>query len=423
MLKDELTDTKIKAAIRAAAGATKPTKLADGKGLHLLMKPNGSALWRFKYSMPRYANGNLISLGAYPEVPLKLARERRDEARRQVANNVDPSQVRKAAKAEAVNTFQLLAEEFVDKRMLHATPPLAPRTIQKARTQLREFIYPRFGRRAIKEITLKDVRDALQAITVEGKRIETAYKTKELLGRIYRYAINQYDESIRNIPADLETKEILGKRPEEHLAAILERPKVGELLRAIEGYEGQAATCAALRLLPHVFLRSTELRAAQWPEVNFETAQWRIPKSRMKPVKGVRQEHFVPLSRQALAILKDLHKITGEGEYLFPAIGPKRRPISENTLGTALRAMGYDSETQTPHGFRAIFRTIAAEDLEIRIDWLELQLAHEVKDANGSAYNRASFLPQRAKVMQSWSDHLDTLRDGSGNVVLFKKRA
>jgi integrase len=383
-------------------------KHADSDGLFVVIdRERGTFGWRFKYRIA--GREKLISFGRYPEVSLKRAREKRDEARALMADGKDPSEARQQAKRATGNTLQIIADEFVKNRMERATPPLSPRTIQKAKGQLREFIYPRLGQKPIQEITVKDIREALQAITVEGKRIETAYKTKELLGRVFKYAINQHEHlEVRNIPADLETKEILGKRPDDHLAAILERPKVGELLRAIDGYDGQPATVAALRLLPHVFLRSTELRGARWPEVNFKTAQWTVPKSRMKPGKS-RDEHFVPLSQQSLAILKDLHKITGRGEYLFPAIGPKRRPISENTLGAALAALGYDSETQTPHGFRAIFRTIAAEDLEIRIDWLELQLAHEVKDSNGRAYNRASFLPQRAKVMQQWSDYLDTL--------------
>jgi integrase len=386
-------------------------KHADSDGLFVVIdRERGTFGWRFKYRIA--GREKLISFGRYPEVSLKRAREKRDEARALMADGKDPSEARQQAKRATGNTLQIIADEFVKNRMERATPPLSPRTIQKAKGQLREFIYPRLGQKPIQEITVKEIREALQAITAEGKRIETAYKTKELLGRVFRYAINQHEHlEVRNIPADLETKEILGKRPDDHLAAILERPKVGELLRAIEGYDGQPATVAALRLLPHVFLRSTELRGGRWPEINFKTAQWTIPKSRMKPGKG-RDEHFVPLSQQSLAILKDLHKITGHGEYVFPAIGPKRRPISENTLGGALAALGYDSETQTPHGFRAIFRTIAAEDLEIRIDWLELQLAHEVKDSNGRAYNRASFLPQRAKVMQQWSDYLDKLRAG-----------
>lgn len=399
---------------KRAAPREKQYKLFDGGGLYMIVTPTGGKWWRFKYQFG--GREKLLSVGIYPEVSLAEARARCDDARKLLYREppVNPAVERKAAKLATSNTFQIIADEFVDKRMVKATPPLAPRTIQKARGQLREFIYPRFGQKPIHEITVKDVREALQAITAEGKRIETAYKTKELVGRIFRYAINQYEElPIRNVAADLETKEVLGKRPEDHLAAILERPKVGELLRAIEGYSGQPATRAALRLLPLVFLRSAELRGGRWSEVNFKTAQWCIPKARMKPGKN-REEHFVPLSKQALAILKDLHKITGREEFMFPAIGPKRRPISENTLGAALAAMGYDSETQTPHGFRAIFRTIAAEDLEIRIDWLELQLAHEVKDTNGRAYNRASFLPQRAKVMQQWSDHLDKLRAGKG---------
>jgi integrase len=412
-------------AIKAAKATEKPHKLFDSGGLYVLVNPptnrlpRGSKLFRFRYhfGLNRKGTGSaekVLALGEYPYVSLKDARERRDAALKLLHAEppIDPGAARKAAKRATANTFQLIADEFVAKRMERATPPLAARTIQKARAQLREFIYPRFGQKPIHEITVKDVREALQAITVDGKRIETAYKTKELLGRIFRYAINQYEElPIRNIAADLETKEILGNRPDNNLAAILERPKIGELLRAIESYSGQPATQAALRLLPHVFLRSSELRGAHWSEIEWKAAQWRVPASRMKPVKGQREHHIVPLSKQALDILKELKKITGREDHVFPAIGPKKRPISENTLGAALATMGYDSDTQTPHGFRAIFRTVAAEDLEIRIDWLELQLAHEVKDANGRAYNRASFLPQRAKVMQQWSDYLDKLRD------------
>lgn len=400
-----LTDS----AIKAAKPRPKPYKLSDERGLYLHVRPHGARYWRLKYRL--HGHEKTLALGVYPDISLAKARDLRDEARKQIASDIDPAVVRKAAKRATANTFQLIADEFVDKRMKHATPPLAPRTITKAEGQLREFIYPRFGQKPIHEISVKDVRQALQAITADGKRIETAYKTKELLGRIFRYAINQYEElPIRNIAGDLETKEILGVRPDNNLAAILERPKIGELLRAIDSYSGQPATYAALRVLPHVFLRSSELRGARWSEIDFNEALWRVPASRMKPVKGQREHHIVPLSKQVLDILKELKKITGREDHVFPAIGPKRRPISENTLGAALATMGYDSGTQTPHGFRAIFRTVAAEDLEIRIDWLELQLAHEVKDANGRAYNRASFLPQRAKVMQQWSDHLDRLR-------------
>ena len=396
-----LTDSVIK----RAKPKEKPYKLYDEHGLYLIIHNKGGKWWRFKHSIG--GREKLLSFGVYDLVTLAEAREKRDTARKLLAKGQDPGGARKAAKRAKTNTLRTIADEFVEKRMVKATPPLAPRTIEKARGQLREFIYPQLGQRPIHEITIAELRRALQAIPVNGKRIETAYKTKELLGRIFRYAINQYEDlPIRNVAADLETKEILGKRPDNNLAAILERPKVGDLLRGIEGYSGRPATVAALRLLPHLFLRSSELRGALWPEIDFNAALWRVPASRMK----TKVEHIVPLSKQALAILKDLEEITGDGQYLFPAIGARKRPISENTLGAALAALGYDSDTQTPHGFRAIFRTIAAEDLEIRIDWLELQLAHEVKDANGRAYNRASFLPQRAKVMQQWSNYLDSLR-------------
>jgi integrase len=401
----KLSDAKIK----AAKPTEKVHKLFDGGGLHIRVEPRGTKTWRLKY---RFGNKEkLLALGVYPAVPLQAARKLRDAARELLAATppVDPGAKRAEDRAAAGgDSFASVAEAFVIRRMVNAKRKLAKRTISKARGQLRRYVNPVIGDKPIAEVTDTDLLEILGHIESLDK-IETAYKTRELIGRIFRYAKAQ-KLCPHNIVADLEREALPGRPTENHHAAILERPKLGELLRAIEGYRGQPASRAALSLLPHVVLRSAELRGAKWPEINFKSATWTVPASRMKPVKGVREEHIVPLSKQVLAILKELKTITGNGEYIFPAIGPKARPISENTLGAGLAALGYSSDQQTAHGFRAIFRTIAAEDLEIRVDWLDMQLSHKVKDPNGRAYNRASFLPQRAKVMAQWSDYLDKLR-------------
>ncbi len=409
MLKDELTDTTIKVALRAAKHATKPVKLADGKGLHLLVKPNGSALWRFKYSMARYAHGNLISLGAYPEVPLKLARERRDEARKQIADGIDPSEARQDAKRATANTFAEVSELYIKLQ----EGRLAPRTVDKARWQLREFINPHLGRKPLNEITAPDLLLVLRKIEARGK-IETAHKTKELCGRIFMFGIAS-GLCERNVAADL--KLALKPRAGKNLAAVTDPAKVGQLLRALDAYSGQPGTSAALRLAPHVFLRPGELRAGRWDEVDLEEALWRIPASRMK----MKREHLVPLSAQSVAILKSLQEITGEGEFLFPAIGPKRRCISENTLGTALRAIGYMPDQMVPHGFRSMASTLLHELGFVSTD-IELQLAHADKNKIRAVYNRSERIKERTRMMQQWSDYLDSLRAG-GNVVPFKRRA
>jgi integrase len=408
MFNDNLTDTAIKAAIRAAVKhATKPKKLPDGKGLSLLVKPNGSALWRFKYSMPRYAHGNLISFGAYPDVPLKAARDKRDEARKLIAAGRDPSEVRQEAKHATANTFAQVAEEYISKQT-----NLAPRTITKARWQLR--LLPEISRRPINEISAKELLAALRKIEARGLT-ETPHKTKELCGRVFMYGV-ACGLCERNVAADL--KLALKPRPEQHLAAITDPVKVGQLLRDIDKYVGQPATKAALRLLPHVFLRAAELRNGQWPEIDWSAALWRIPGSRMK----AKREHLVPLSKQALAILRELQPITGEG-YMFPAIGPKQRPISENTLGYALHGLGYSSDVHVPHGFRSTASTLLHE-----LGWdsrdIELQLAHADSNKIRGIYNRAERIKERTRMMQQWSDYLDQLRTGDANkVVPFKKHA
>jgi integrase len=388
-----------------------PTKAWDGDGLYLHVmpatkrKPKGSKLWRFRY----YFRGSekLLALGVYPHVSLGDARERRDNARKLLAKEPpqDPAAVRKEAKHASANTFQSIAEAYLTKRV-----SLAPRTLQKMRSQLRMYVFPWIGGQPIRDITVEELKATLRRIEARGK-IETVYKTKELCGRVFRYAISEGLAS-RDIAADL--SESFKDRPtgtDTELAAITTAPEVGKLLRALDGYDGQPATRAALLLLPHVFLRQGELRRGRWAEVDLDAATWLIPSERMKGKAGKRVEHLVPLSRQAVGILRGLHEITGDGEYMFPAIGPKRRPISENTLGAALRTLGYTSDVMVPHGFRSMASTLLHEwGFEHRD--IEQQLAHLDADAVARKYNRSKRIEARTKMMQAYSDGLDALRAG-----------
>lgn len=387
-----LTDIAIVRARREPVGA-KGRRIYDERGLYLFLTPAGTALWRFKYAFD--GREKLIGLGAYPDVSLKFAREKRDEARKLVAAGVDPSAERK--KAKLASEFADVAEEYV----VQQAEKLAKRTTDKARWQLREFVNPILGRKAIGSITPADLLAVLRKVEARGNT-ETAHKTKELCGRIFLYGVAT-GRCDRNIAADL--KGALKPRNVKNHPAITDPTKVGELLRAIQGHRGQPATLAALRLAPHVFLRPGELRAARWTEFDFKTAQWRIPASRMK----MKREHIVPLSRQAVQILRWIESITGQGEFVFPAIGPKRRPISENTLGTALRAIGYTPDEMVPHGFRTLASTLLHELGFVSSD-IELQLAHADKNKIRAVYNRSERIKERARMMQRWSDHLDKLQ-------------
>lgn len=393
--------------IRNAKPAASQQKLFDGGGLFLLIKPNGSKLWRLKYRV----NGRekLLALGVYDTVSLKQAREAREDARRLLARGIDPSAKRRSEKLATGNTLEALADEYLKLR----ENKLSPITLAKARWQLREFLLPALGKRPISDIKASDILQVLRRIEARGK-LETVRKTKELLGRIFRYAVAT-DRAERDPTADLRGS--LKAPVVRNHAAITEPRAVGELLRAIDDYQGQPATAAALKLLPHVFLRPGELRAAQWSEIDLEAHTWRVPAERTK----MRREHLVPLSKQAAAILRELHAITGEGQLVFPAIGPRKRPLSENTLNAALRRLGYTGKEMVAHGFRATASTMLNE-LGFAPDVIELQLAHKDKDAVRAVYNRAARLADRKAMMQRWSDYLDGLK-ASKNVVGIKRSA
>jgi integrase len=401
-----LTET----AIRAAQPREKPYKLTDGGGLALVVNPNGSKWWRWRYNR---ADGreNMLSLGVYPDVNLKMARERRDEARRLRAQGVDLSMKRQSEKAALADTFEAVATEWLallEKPAGSAVrAPIAAVTLQKKQGWLKDFIFPYIGQRPIRAITPAELLKVLKRIESRGIH-ETAHRVRSLCSHVFRYAIAT-DRAERDITFDL--RGALAPVVTTNRAAITEPARIGELLRAINGYRGQPATEYALKLAPLLFVRPGELRKAEWRELDFDRAEWRIPAARMK----MREQHVVPLSRQAVELLRDLHCLTGSRCLLFPSLRSVTRPISENTINAALRRLGFSKDEMTAHGFRAMASTCLNEQ-GWHPDVIELQLAHAERDEVRGAYNRAQRLDDRRKMMQAWADYLDGLRAG-GNVV------
>lgn len=395
------------AAVKAAKATTRPIKLFDERGLYLLVTPEGSRLWRLKYRFE--GREKLLSLGAYPDVSLKMARERRDDARRTLVSGTDPSEQRKAAKAAQADTFKVIAQEWLAKQK-----HLSQNTITRERDRLEKYIYPPLGNRPVDNITAKDLLMALRRIEARGKH-ETAHRTRAICGRVLRYAVAT-GKAERDVSADL--KGALTTPLTRNFAAIIDPAKVGELLRAIDGYVGQPEVWAALRLAPLVFVRPGELRGAEWSEFELggKEPTWRIPGPRMK----MKEPHVVPLSTQAVAILKELQPLTGHGRYCFPGQRSKDRPISDNTINAALRRLGYSKDEQTGHGFRTIASTLLNEQ-GWHPDLIELQLAHAERNEVRAAYNKAKRLEERRKMMQAWADYLDGLKAG-GNVVALRAR-
>lgn len=400
-----LTETQI----RAAKSAEKPYKLFDERGLFMLVTPAGGRLWRF-----RYRHGGvekLLALGAYPDVPLKRARERRDDARRLLAEGVDPSVKRRAEKNAAGNTFEAIAREWLALQ----EPRLGAGTHAREVSQLERFIFPELGARPIAQITPPEVLGALRRVEARGIH-DTAHRTRSACSRIFRFAVAT-GRTDRDVTVDL--RGALAPVQRRHLAAIIDPTRIGELLRAIDGYVGQATTHAALKLAPLVFVRPGELRAAEWKEFSLDASEpeWRIPGERMK----MGEPHIVPLSRQAVDVVRSIQPVTGGGQYLFPSLNTPLRSISENTINAALRRLGYSSEDMTGHGFRSMASTCLNEQ-GWHPDLIELQLAHAERNKIRAAYNRASRLSERRKMMQAWADCLDALRSGT-NVVPMKRSA
>lgn len=401
-----LTDLTIK----AAKPGEKVSKLPDGGGLYLLLHPNGSKYWRYDY---RFAGKRkTLALGVYPSVKLKQAREAHQEAKRKLSQGIDPSAKRRVDKlmrniAEA-NSFEAIAEEWQETHLVNKSHSYRDRT----KRLLKNDLYPPLGRRPIKEITAPELLAALRKIESRGA-VDMAYRAKQTAGLVFRYAVAT-GRAERDPSGDL--KGALKARTKKHYAAITDPESVGPLLVAIDGFEGTTTVKAALRLSPMLFQRPGEIRSMEWTEINWDEARWEIPAEKMK----MGMDHIVPLPSQAIHILGELERLTGRGRFVFPSARGASRPLSENGVRTALRTLGYDNDTMTPHGFRAMARTILDEVLNFRVDWIEHQLAHQVRDANGRAYNRTAHLEGRQAMMQTWADYLDSLKESvrNGNVIV-----
>jgi integrase len=401
-----LTDTFV----RQVKHTGKPAgdKHTDGAGMYLLVKAGGK-YWRMDYTYA--AKRKTLALGVYPEVSLAEARDRRAAARKLLANEIDPSTAKKedrqAKSHSAANTFEAVARIWLEK----TTAKRAEVTQSRVTTLLEKDVFPFIGKMPISTIKPRDVLDkAVRKIEARGS-IETAHRAKQICGQIFRYAV-AVGLAERDVTADL--RGALSAIPESHFSAITEPKQAGELMRSIFDYTGNPFTVAALKLSALVFVRPGELRTAERAEVDLDVAEWRIPGSKMK----MKVDHLVPLSMQAMEILRGVHPLTGHGRYVFPSLRTGERPMSENTVNAALRGMGYSIEVHTAHGFRAMARTILDEVLGERVDLIEHQLAHAVKDPNGRAYNRTAHLPARRVMMQTWADYLDKLRVGADVIQL-----
>lgn len=395
--------------VEKAKPQEKDYKLPDGNGLYLLVKTSGARYWRLKYRFT--GKERLLAIGVYPDVSLKDARLAKDEARRQLAQGIDPSAEKQARKLagnqSAANSFEVIAREWLAIKMADKSESHRDRT----RNALEKDLFPYIGRKPIAELTPLDLLGTLRRIEKRGA-VETAHRAKQTAGQVLRYAIAT-GRAERDISADL--KGALKNPVTKHFPAITEPAEVGRLMLALDNYTGTNIVKAALQLSPLLFCRPGELRHLEWSEIDFENARIEIPAEKMK----MREAHIIPLSKQAQKILEDIQPLTGQLKYVFTSPRGRSRPLSENGVRTALRALGYDNDTLTPHGFRAMARTLLDEVLGFRIEWIEQQLAHAVKDANGRAYNRTKHLPQRTDMMQSWADYLDTLRLSatSNNVI------
>jgi len=402
-----LNDTFIKNSTKHT-GKPAGDKHADGSGMYLLVNAGGK-YWRMDY---RFADKRkTLALGVHPEVSLAKARAKRDTARKLLADGTDPStakQADKQAKADAAeHTFERVAGDWLAK-----TAAERMRTTQdKITSWLEKDVLPFIGTRPMSSVGPRDVLAALRKIEARGA-LESVHRVKQVCGQVFRYAVAT-GSAERDVTQDL--KGALAKATAGHFAAITEPKQAGASMRSIVDYTGHPITVAALKLSPLVFVRPGELRTMEWAEVDLDTCEWRIPGNKTK----MKVDHLVPLAAQAVALLRILHPATGHGRYVFPSLRTGERPMSENTINAALRGMGYSADIHSAHGFRAMARTIMDEVLGERVDLIEHQLAHAVKDPNGRAYNRTAHLPARREMMQRWSDYLDKLRLGA-HVIQFK---
>ena len=398
--------------IRNAKPRDKAFILTDGDGLFLLVTPSGGKLWRFRYYFDRKRKD--IALGTYPEIPLAGARQRRDEARRQLANGIDPGAVRKAIKAArneaAANSFEIVAREFHGHKKDVWTEDHASTIL----TRMEKDIFPWIGAIPLTLVTAKDIKGVVDRVKSRGT-IEAARRLLTIISQVFTYAIST-DRANFNIAQGMKGYLPPTSKTRKHMSAVTDPRELATLLRAMDAYQGSFIAQCALKLLPLFFCRPGELRHIEWSEVDFETEQINIPARKMK----MRADHIIPLSSQAIAILKELYPLTGYGTFVFPSARSLSRCMSDNTINAALRRMGFDGSVVVAHGFRATARTLLHEVLKINPYVIEAQLAHRVPDTLGNAYNRTTHIVERRKMMQKWSDYLDGLKVGAV-VVPFRK--
>lgn len=395
-----LTDTFVKQTKEAG-------KHFDGGGLYLHVKDAGK-YWRMDYRF--LGKAKTLALGVYPAVGLAKARQRREKARELLADGIDPSTAKKEEKkakaAAAANTFEAVAAQWLKATAANR----AVSTQGKVANWLQKDINPYIGAMPISSIGPRDV--LAVGRKMEARQVfDSAKRIVQICGQVFRYAVAE-GTAERDVTTDL--RGALQHANKKHFAAITEPKQAGELMRSIFAYTGHPYTVAALKLSPLVFVRPGELRTAEWAEIDLDAAEWRIPGGKMK----MKVDHLVPLSTQAVEILRGIQPITGHGQYVFPSLRTGERPMSENTINAALRGMGYAKEVHSAHGFRAMARTVMDEVMGERVDLIEHQLAHAVKDANGRAYNRTAHLPARKEMMQRWADYLDKLRIGAAVIQL-----
>ncbi|MSQ92889.1 MAG: DUF4102 domain-containing protein [Gammaproteobacteria bacterium] len=394
--------------IRSLKPSVKPRRAYDTGGLYMEITPQGGRYWRLKY----YYGGTekRLALGVYPEISLAEARHKRDVTRALLRDGQDPAAIRKAERLRSslagAESFEAVAREWLAKQKTK----LSPATFGKAIWTFEKLLFPWLGAQSVSKITPAELLATLRRTESRGRH-ETTHRAKQRASQVFRYAIAT-GRAERDPSADL--KGALHPVVSKQRAAITEPAKVAALLRAIHSYAGTFVTCSALKLAPMLFVRPGELRRAEWAEINFDSAEWRIPAAKMK----MREEHIVPLPTQAVGVLRELHPLTGRGRYVFPGVRSSTRPMSENTITAALRNMGYDRHTMTGHGFRALAST-RLNEMGWAPDVIERQLAHVERNKVRSVYNRALYLKERRKMMQTWADYLDGLAKGA-NVVPIK---
>ncbi|HEU4457761.1 MAG TPA: integrase arm-type DNA-binding domain-containing protein [Methylibium sp.] len=408
-----LTDTHCKNATCPEGRAR--ARFTDAGGLYLEVAPSGSRRWFWKYLFD--GKEKRLALGGYPEMTLKVARERQADARKLQRQGIDPAQKRQldklARKGDNARSFSAVAREFHAAKRSGWSETYAQRWLER----LEKDMFPWIGALELAEITAPLLLQTLRRVESRGVR-ELAHSLREACGQVFRYGVAT-GRAERNPASDL--RDALKPVGTKHMAAVLDPIKAGELMRSIASYQGQPSTRAALQLAALLFQRPGNVREMEWAELDLDAAMWTIPAAKMKRTKAGKlngRPHLVPLAPQAVEVLRELHPLTGHGRFVFPSLLTGERPMSENTLRSALRRMGYDNDTMTPHGFRAMARTIMVEKLNVQPDVIEAQLAHGKSGPLGMAYDRAEFVEQRRQMMVMWAGYLDRLRVGADVVPI-----